>query len=141
MFFPTFYYNIGIIVDNSLDFLHVTSFNVLFIDKDKLVTIPIKLCHAVITFNMNVHGLVFSAIKEKRESKKTKYFGHNSDCFYVYDANIGIIFNTTKFSSIKSCFRDYFTKLVRESHKAASIDVEKLAYARLFKIILREQAL
>ena len=59
---------------------------------------------------------------------------HNSDCFYVYDANIGIIFNTTKYSSIKSCFRDYFTKLVRESHKAAPIGVEKLAYARLFKL-------
>jgi len=75
---------------------------------------------------------VFFAIKEELESKKTKYFGHNSDCFYVYDANIGIIFNTTKFSSIKSCFRDFFTKLVRESHKAALIGVEKLAYARLF---------
>ena len=72
MFFPTLYYNIGIIVDNSLDFFHVTSFNVLFLDKDKLVAIPIKFCHSVVTFDMNVHGLMFFAIKEERESKKNE---------------------------------------------------------------------
>ncbi len=77
MFFPTLYYNIGIIVDDSLNFLHVTSLNVLFLDKDKLVTIPIKLCHAVVAFNMNVHRLVLPAVKEEREAKKAKYLGHN----------------------------------------------------------------
>ena len=97
MFFPAFNYNVGIIVDNNLYFLHVTSFNVLFLDKDKLVSISIKLCHAIVTFDMNVHRLVLFAIKEERESKKAKYFRHNYNDFYVYDANIGIIFNTTKF--------------------------------------------
>ncbi len=65
MFIPTFDDDVGILMNDSIDFFHITSFDIMFFNKNKLLTIPVKLCHAVITLDMNVDWFVLFAVEEK----------------------------------------------------------------------------
>ena len=65
MFVPATDDNVGILFNDCTDFLHITSFDIMFFNKDKLFSIPVKLSHAVITLDMNMDWLMLFAIKEE----------------------------------------------------------------------------
>ena len=59
----------------ALIFFHVFCFDIVFLDENKLLSIPVKLCHAVITLDMDVNRLMLFAIKEERKARKRKISG------------------------------------------------------------------
>ena len=65
MFIPATDDNVGIFINNKFDFLHITCFDVMLFNEDELLSIPVKLCHASITLDMNMDGLMLFAIKEE----------------------------------------------------------------------------
>ncbi len=77
MFIPTTDDNVCILINGKFDFFHITCLDVVLIDKNKLLSIPVKLCHAVISLDMNMDGFMFFAVKEERETVETKNFWHN----------------------------------------------------------------
>ncbi len=79
MFIPAGDDDVSILIDNSFDFFHVSCFDIVFLDENKLLSIPVKLCHAVITLDMDVNRLMLFVIKEERKAKKTKNFRLNND--------------------------------------------------------------
>lgn len=76
MFIPTADDDISILINSKFDFLHVTCLDVVLLNKDKLLTVPVKFCHAAITLDMDMNRLMLFAVKEERETKETKYFWH-----------------------------------------------------------------
>ena len=65
MFIPATDDNVGILINSGFDFLHIISFDIMFLNENKLFPIPVKLGHAAITLDMDMDGLMFLAIKEK----------------------------------------------------------------------------
>ena len=65
MFIPATDDNVGILINGGLDFFHIICFNVMFLGENKPLSIPIKLCHAVIALDMNMDWVMFFAVKEE----------------------------------------------------------------------------
>ena len=65
MFIPSLNNDIGILVYYNLYFVEVASFDVLFLDNNKFISIPLKLSHSTISLNVNVWWLVFFTVKEE----------------------------------------------------------------------------
>lgn len=84
MFVPTFYDNIGILVNNSLDFLVVICLDSFFLNQGKLCPIPFKLSHTSIPLHMYMKRIVFPAVEKERETLKSKYFRHIIPYFIIY---------------------------------------------------------
>ena len=77
MFIPATDDNVDILINSGFDFLHIISFDIMFLVENKMFSVPIKLCHATITLDMDMDWLMFFAIKEERETEETKNFRHN----------------------------------------------------------------
>ena len=92
---PLGYDDVGIFINNRLDFLEVSGFYVVPLDKDELCAISFEFGHPSISLHVNVKRTVLLAIKEEGETKEPEHFLHTVYLFILY-AKIGIIFNTTK---------------------------------------------
>ena len=65
MFVPTTNDNVGIFINGKFYFFHITCFDVMFLHENKLFTVPVKLCHTVITLDMNMDRLMLFAVKKE----------------------------------------------------------------------------
>ncbi len=97
MLFPVLDNDIGIIINNGFNLLHVSRFDVVALSKNKSTAVSVEFGHTIFAFDMNVYRFVLFTIKEERETIKPKNFGHNYSALSFNSANFGIIFDTTKF--------------------------------------------
>jgi hypothetical protein len=84
MFVPTFDNDVSVLVNHSFDLAEIVRFDTLLLGKNKLRTIPLELGHATIALYVDMQRLVFLAVEEEREPKKSEYFWHISFVFIVY---------------------------------------------------------
>ena len=66
MLFPTLDDQVGILIDDRLNLLQVVGLYLLLNKQRKLASIPNKLSHATVAFNVNVDRLMLLAIKEEK---------------------------------------------------------------------------
>ncbi len=114
MLFPSLDDNVSILINNLLYLLKVICFDSLFLKQFELSTIPDKFGHTAITLNMYVKRLMFFTVKEERESIESEYFWHIPYFYSFYGANIGIIFDTSKY------FRNFLFLSYQDSKTAVS---------------------
>ena len=99
MFIPTFDNDVGVFVNHRFDLTEVVRFDALLLSENKLRAIPHELSHAAVALHMDVHRLVFLAIKEEREPKNLKTSGIFLSFYCLFAPKIGIIFDTTNVSA------------------------------------------
>lgn len=97
MFIPTADDDISILINSKFDFLHVTCLDVVLLNKDKLLTVPVKFCHAGITLDMDMNRLMLFAVKKNEKPKKRNTSGIYNCYYIVTGTKVGIIFNTINF--------------------------------------------
>lgn len=99
MFVPTFDNDVGVFVNHRFDLTEVVRFDALLFSENELCTVPLELGHAAVALHMDVHRLVFLAIKEEREPKNLKTSGIFLSFYCLFAPRIGIIFDTTNVSA------------------------------------------
>ena len=99
MFVPTFDNDVGVFVNHRFDLTEVVRFDALLLSENELRTVPLELGHAAVALHMDVHKLVFLAIKEEREPKNLKTSGIFLSFYCLFVPKIGIIFDTTNVSA------------------------------------------
>ena len=107
MLLPTLDNQVGILIDDRLNFLQVICLYLLLYKQYELTSVPYELSHATVPFNVNVDRLMLLTVKEEGESKESKYFWHISISFYSDSAKIGIIFDTSNFFAKKIVSGDF----------------------------------
>ena len=90
MLVPSCDNNIGIVVNNKLNLLHVTSLDTMAFTEMESLTIIFELCKPIFALYMHVYRVMLLTVKEERVSKKPKYLWHWF--IQTFDANIGIVF-------------------------------------------------
>ena len=113
MLLPTLDNQVGILIDDRLNFLQVICLYLLLYKQCELTSVPYELSHATVPFNVNVDRLMLLTVKEEGESKESKYFWHISISFYSDSAKIGIIFDTNNFFAKKNVSGDFSLSLHR----------------------------
>ena len=57
--------DVGILIDDSFDFLEITGLDAHTLHQDKLRPIPFKLGHSAITLHMDMQRIMLPAVEEK----------------------------------------------------------------------------